>query len=1311
MASDLPIAVYEKQNAQFDAVVQGIYESLMAKYLGEKSIYGSEGERLDLEALNEGSLSRREVRAVLSQAFAIATKQGQRQGVLAEGSQRPTAKGKRLAYKRQRDPDHLAQNQQDYEMTLSLSRKDNTFRIVQRGTGRQKRYYVEPDAPEVNSRGYKTAAGAKAAITRMIRSRVNPDRRSDVGGRARGADDLNAAVRDALFTLTELGTKHGEARAARVQVQGKKGRGKRNTLTAEIRALEARRDRLIRDVKDKLMDKSVTGVSSSGIRQQVSGMRRTFEQASEAVLSRVPAGAIRHAKSQGWVLLPNPTKLLSFDGKGPEDKLAYVKANPEVLFVYPSLMVNGLPAEGWPVGMTTRPNTVGIPVKWNRGVFFGPNAFSEKGGQVKKAVQAALKKMEAALAEGVTVAVPSKPNNLLASIPGPERVYDGQANPVFAHIEAEIGRLHMSYADNVTAAKVAQTRSGVDQDLRTAVEQDPKALYDKGVPSQVKAAFTRAAKKASVTQRRRGLPEGRAVIESMEETVRTRMGAFTPRQTRDMLHSALNAQRQALMFDSKTKHKASIEALAPMVREFGALGGRGTVLPEGGGKHAGGQVRVAETRGPAYRSGVREGREAARAKRASKRSSHQKGIGIAGVGRGSLDKRLARDSGGYIAAPDWASGADYLVMQDKNGDTFEGNIEYDYMGDTLRLSFGPWSYFSGIPKRDERARRKILAASSPQEASRLMGLAGRPYHGEFMEEDGRLTYEPLTPQQVQATLNQGSAELVEKSYRQLAQLILDYGYKGTPKEDERFRSPTIALGKIQDAQGPFLTYMVYGQGQEGKIKKYLDDSAWTVKGTKRGNVWLLDKSVRGVFSKPLGSEAKGMHEVLKGKKSRGEWYVYGPLARYGTTESGLQRAMDQRIKEFFSKTEEQREAFGIDLPQYPKPFRFTTKREALAKAEALDQKWGKKTHLLQPGIKDAFLFYVARKHAESLGEAYKYAAAAADALTANRVWVEGPGPPPREARTQETDKDRALNHKLNARLKHVQFSGFPFQYAKGGEKPTDVISSAPKVALIQPGFLMAYDFTGNVDAYRDAMRALETGDFPYHEGKKSLGAYAKLVPMETDDKGWVSSVWAQHANDMAFALARYRFTAEAIKKGDNTPKAAENHQKAKKFVGRVAGETVKALKMYGLSDAPVTLFLGLGPRGAVSPPKNGKYSIRGPGMMIRPDQPVTANYRDIAAKKKANLVIRKAHEKRGGGSDVMDAIDFLLGWKPVDLDDKDNGGIFNARVFMAQVNARSYLSYKKLQGETIPSFMWAQASDPIFFLSRAARSRRGGSRG
>jgi hypothetical protein len=152
---------YDPTEAQFHAVVQGIYESLIKKYIGLKSstpFKDEDGIRLDMKFLVPEEV----IRESLGSAFAIATKQGQKQGTLKKGTQKATKKGKAKSKARAKDKAHLEENIFDYETTLMLARKGQEFRIVKR----KGRFHVSPQDDFFNKKGYKTEASAKAAITR-----------------------------------------------------------------------------------------------------------------------------------------------------------------------------------------------------------------------------------------------------------------------------------------------------------------------------------------------------------------------------------------------------------------------------------------------------------------------------------------------------------------------------------------------------------------------------------------------------------------------------------------------------------------------------------------------------------------------------------------------------------------------------------------------------------------------------------------------------------------------------------------------------------------------------------------------------------------------------------------------------------------------------------------------------------------------------------------------------------------------------------------------------------------------------------------
>ena len=72
--------------AQKHAVVQGIYESLVKKHLGRKNFRGTDGERIDVKALERGTLSAEDVDGMVSRAFAIATGVGRKQGDISRES-------------------------------------------------------------------------------------------------------------------------------------------------------------------------------------------------------------------------------------------------------------------------------------------------------------------------------------------------------------------------------------------------------------------------------------------------------------------------------------------------------------------------------------------------------------------------------------------------------------------------------------------------------------------------------------------------------------------------------------------------------------------------------------------------------------------------------------------------------------------------------------------------------------------------------------------------------------------------------------------------------------------------------------------------------------------------------------------------------------------------------------------------------------------------------------------------------------------------------------------------------------------------
>lgn len=126
--------VYDPKREQFNATVQGVYESLATRDL-RKPFYDARRNRADVKALASGAWSTDDVRRILSQAFAIATSQGQKHGFLKPGTNAPTGKGVARSEARYAAAEaaHRVENRTDYETTLRLARKDQKSRIVVEG--------------------------------------------------------------------------------------------------------------------------------------------------------------------------------------------------------------------------------------------------------------------------------------------------------------------------------------------------------------------------------------------------------------------------------------------------------------------------------------------------------------------------------------------------------------------------------------------------------------------------------------------------------------------------------------------------------------------------------------------------------------------------------------------------------------------------------------------------------------------------------------------------------------------------------------------------------------------------------------------------------------------------------------------------------------------------------------------------------------------------------------------------------------------------------------------------------------------------
>jgi hypothetical protein len=234
--------IYDPAKEQFRAVVQGVYESLVTKELGVSAFKDARGKRVDEKALRSGKVAQADLRALLSRAYAIATRQGQKYGYLEAGTQAPTKKGAALAAARygadpklvekmlagdpkaqklaaKKSAEKLAENRQDYEITLQLVRKGEAPRVVEEIVGGKLVSLQQPGAKRVSRRNgsksweergmstvvrelplrlYPLADEARIlgrAKGEMLRSLALAKKPSVRGSIARGLDDNDYAFR------------------------------------------------------------------------------------------------------------------------------------------------------------------------------------------------------------------------------------------------------------------------------------------------------------------------------------------------------------------------------------------------------------------------------------------------------------------------------------------------------------------------------------------------------------------------------------------------------------------------------------------------------------------------------------------------------------------------------------------------------------------------------------------------------------------------------------------------------------------------------------------------------------------------------------------------------------------------------------------------------------------------------------------------------------------------------------------------------------------------------------------------------------
>jgi len=196
--------VYDPAKEQFRSVVQGVYESLVRKKLGlpyNTPFAQADGLRIDSQ------LNPEDKRKLVSSAYAIATRQGQKHGWLEPGTQTPTEKGRARAFERlgPEEADHTAQNRQDYERTLGIVRKSSYYRVVTTESADRRgrkvtQYQVQPVPPkEAGIPSYRLTQRAaeqdaekaerfRSRAPASLRLRTNPE---SSGGDAAGSESAD----------------------------------------------------------------------------------------------------------------------------------------------------------------------------------------------------------------------------------------------------------------------------------------------------------------------------------------------------------------------------------------------------------------------------------------------------------------------------------------------------------------------------------------------------------------------------------------------------------------------------------------------------------------------------------------------------------------------------------------------------------------------------------------------------------------------------------------------------------------------------------------------------------------------------------------------------------------------------------------------------------------------------------------------------------------------------------------------------------------------------------------------------------------
>jgi hypothetical protein len=163
---------YDPREEQIRAMAQGVYESLVKAELGHKGDFCDENDvRLDVKSGMYRNPDK--IRELVGKAFGISRGNAKKQGYMEHdpASDRYVMTPRAVAASHDRyrkDVDHLMINRQDYEETLSLSRKEDTakkqgfYRVTEELTAQGPKYFVWPLRPGQDvPKAYESAAQAE----------------------------------------------------------------------------------------------------------------------------------------------------------------------------------------------------------------------------------------------------------------------------------------------------------------------------------------------------------------------------------------------------------------------------------------------------------------------------------------------------------------------------------------------------------------------------------------------------------------------------------------------------------------------------------------------------------------------------------------------------------------------------------------------------------------------------------------------------------------------------------------------------------------------------------------------------------------------------------------------------------------------------------------------------------------------------------------------------------------------------------------------------------------------------------------------